>query len=240
MSRNVLAKDIKMLYGLSADRCNICGIKLHEPKENELGYIHLGEMAHNIAYSAHESAPRAIDGKSGDNSYENLILLCALDHERIDQNPAKYTIDYLKKIKKEFENHVDNRLDRTVKPDTYMVKGAYSLINVQSVLNSLDCAPSFIHSDVTDWGDLYNEFFLKNSPSLYPFQDVILQELTEKVSELYFELSQYLFYDNQYIYNHHTHVFKMNHDLDLSKLCNLLRESLSEWIIYTREHYLND
>lgn len=240
MSRQVLPKDFKLLYGFSAARCNICKKVLFEPKVNEDGYIHIGEMAHNIAYSDKDSAPRAIDGMSGDNSYSNLILLCALDHKRADQNTAKYTVEYLRYLKNTFEQWVDNRLAFQEKPDMGMIKGVYELVNVQSILNSLDSAPSYIHSDLTDWGDLHNEYFLKNSPFSYPFKDVILQELTEKVTELYSELSQYLLFGNYYIYNHHTHFFTMNHNMDLSNLCRMLRESLYEWIMYTREQYMVD
>lgn len=239
-SRKVSDRDIKILYGFSAARCNICGKELFEPKVNEDGFIHLGEMAHNIAFSNKAGSPRAIDGQSGDNSYNNLILLCTLDHERVDQNTFKYTVEYIQQIKSQFEEWIRNRLSLKEKPDTTMVKGIYSLVNVQSILNSLDSAPHYIHSNLTDWADLYNEYFLKNSPSLYPFKDVHLQELTDKVSELYFELSQYLFYSNHYIYNPHTYFFKQNHTFDLSVLCSLLRESLSNWIIYTREQYMND
>lgn len=220
-SRKVSDRDIKLLYGRSAARCNICRQVLIEPKIGEDGFVHLGEMAHNVAFSDRVGAPRAIDGMSGDNSYNNLILLCPSDHERVDQNTAEYTVEKIRLIKKKFEEWINDRLSLKEKPDSQMVKTIYSLINVQEILNSLEYAPTYIGSDITDWGDLYNEFFLKNSPSSYPFKDIQLQKLTENINNLYFELREYLLFNNKYIFNAINDTFKINHSEDLRELCNL-------------------
>jgi hypothetical protein len=77
--------DIKKLWGLSAGRCNYpaCNEECIKFLNDEATVI--GEMAHMIAQS--ESGPRGISG-GGDDSYENLILLCPTHHKVIDKAPA--------------------------------------------------------------------------------------------------------------------------------------------------------
>ena len=47
---------------------------------------------------------------SGRNSVENLILLCPTDHTKIDGDPTYYTVEYLKKIKRDHINWVNEKL----------------------------------------------------------------------------------------------------------------------------------
>ncbi len=44
------------------------------------------------------------------NSSENLILLCPTDHNKIDGDPIYYTVEYLKKIKRDHINWVNEKL----------------------------------------------------------------------------------------------------------------------------------
>lgn len=60
-----------------------CGADLTSLPEGRDAYT-VGEMAHVIAQSA--KGPRG-DGKGGDNSYANLILLCPTDHRHVDKAP---------------------------------------------------------------------------------------------------------------------------------------------------------
>lgn len=78
--------DIKLLWGRAAGMCSRpgCGIDLTNLPEGRQAYT-VGEMAHVIARSP--GGPRS-DGKGGDNSYANLILLCPTDHRHIDKAPA--------------------------------------------------------------------------------------------------------------------------------------------------------
>lgn len=68
----------------------------------------LGEEAHIVARS--EDGPRGRDGDRSDiDGYNNLILLCADDHTRIDTQPDVYPVDFLQKIKKKHESWAAQR-----------------------------------------------------------------------------------------------------------------------------------
>jgi hypothetical protein len=80
--------------------CAMCRAELTEV-EGPSGLV-LGEEAHIIAQS--EAGPR---GRSGDRSdidgFHNLILLCAVDHKRVDGHPERYTVAWLTGKKSEHE-----------------------------------------------------------------------------------------------------------------------------------------
>ncbi len=77
--------DIKLLWGRAGGMCSRpgCGIDLTSLPEGRDAYT-VGEMAHVIARSA--TGPRG-DGKGGDNTYANLVLLCPTDHRHVDKAP---------------------------------------------------------------------------------------------------------------------------------------------------------
>lgn len=69
----------------------------------------LGEEAHIIG--ARENGPRGRDGDRDDiDGYDNLILLCADDHKRIDSEPDDYTADWLRAKKAEHEAWARDKL----------------------------------------------------------------------------------------------------------------------------------
>lgn len=80
--------------------CAICRKPLTEIADGP-GLV-LGEEAHIIAQR--EDGPRGRDGDRSDiDGYNNLILLCADDHKRIDSQPDKYTVEWLRAKKTEHE-----------------------------------------------------------------------------------------------------------------------------------------
>ncbi len=106
--RYIKERDLKLLWGRAAGRCAYpgCNCELTCFIENENCTI--GEMAHIISHS-----PNAVmrnDGIGGDNSYENLILLCPTHHALIDKEEFKhkYTEEILKEWKRQHEQKVYN------------------------------------------------------------------------------------------------------------------------------------
>ncbi len=85
---NISEKDLKKLWGLAAGMCAFPGcqqdclvfVDLKDPTV-------LGEMAHVIAQS-----PKGPRGKAtgGEDTYENLILLCPTHHRLVDKAPSGY------------------------------------------------------------------------------------------------------------------------------------------------------
>lgn len=97
--------DIKLLWGRAAGMCSRpgCGIDLTNLPEGRDAYT-VGEMAHVIARSA--AGPRG-DGKGGDDSYSNLILLCPTDHRHVDKAPdGEFTTELLHEWKATHEDRI--------------------------------------------------------------------------------------------------------------------------------------
>lgn len=98
-------KDVKKLWGLAAGRCSYPGcdeecIKFLSTSDSTI----IGEMAHVVAQSP--KGPRG-NKSGGDDSYENLVLLCPTHHTLVDKAPEGYfSIETLLKWKKDHEAEV--------------------------------------------------------------------------------------------------------------------------------------
>ncbi len=100
------AKDTKLLWGRAAGICSNphCRQKLTATGADGSSFL-TGEMAHQIAQSP--EGPRGTES-GGDDTYENLILLCPTCHRTIDKAPVgTYPVELLKGWKKTHEDWVD-------------------------------------------------------------------------------------------------------------------------------------
>lgn len=102
---NIPAKIRKELWGKAAGRCSICNRRL---TLNDDCHTNISNECHIV--SEKKNGPRHIEGLSDYNNYDNLILLCRNHHAEIDTNVNKYTIEELKKIKRQHEKYVDEQL----------------------------------------------------------------------------------------------------------------------------------
>jgi hypothetical protein len=101
-------KDMKLLWGLAAGKCSepTCGhdcIQFVKPG----GPMILGEMAHVIAKGA--MGPRGKPG-GGEDSYDNLILLCPTHHTLVDKASGNFPVDTLQGWKSAHEANVRRAL----------------------------------------------------------------------------------------------------------------------------------
>lgn len=103
----ILEKDIKKLWGLAAGRCSRSGCEqecIRFLGSNDPTVI--GEMAHVIAKKP--DGPRG-QAAGGEDTYENLILLCPTHHTEIDKAPdGVFTVDLLYSWKRAHEERVRN------------------------------------------------------------------------------------------------------------------------------------
>lgn len=154
---------IKKLYGLSAGRCNICKRVLIE--EN----VQIGQMAHVIAKNS--SGPRGEDNLENDNRYENLILLCSIDHTIVDCKPNEYPVSRLHQIKNNHEAYVYNRLNnnRGYFEDLLALNTLFKYIPILELRGMAMELPNRV-SIRFEAKDMFDDF-LKGNPHLYPFQD---------------------------------------------------------------------
>ena len=106
----VSPKDIKKLWGLAARRygkpgCNTECVRFLSADDPTV----IGEMAHVIGQSP--DGPRG-DGKGGDDTYENLILLCPTHHTEVDKAlEGVFTVEMLHEWKNLHEQRVRTAFD---------------------------------------------------------------------------------------------------------------------------------
>ncbi|NOR44547.1 MAG: HNH endonuclease [Candidatus Delongbacteria bacterium] len=100
--------DTKLLWGRAAGICSNpdCRKDLTTVLEKQRSY-NIGEMAHVIAKS--KDGPRGT-ANGGDDTYENLILLCPTCHKHIDKSPkGLYKAEQLFDWKKKHEEDIRSR-----------------------------------------------------------------------------------------------------------------------------------
>jgi hypothetical protein len=122
--RHYKDKDVKILWGLAAARCAFPGCRealvLERTAADPAATI--GEMAHIVAHSPAVVAPRAdatFDAALRD-AYENLVLLCDTHHSQVDKQPNTYTVDDLRRWKREHERWVADRLREEMTHITFL------------------------------------------------------------------------------------------------------------------------
>lgn len=80
--------DAKVLWGRAGARCSNPDCRADLTKFGSQGVVHVGEMAHLIAHSS--KGPRG-DGTGGNDTYDNLVLLCPTCHTTIDKAPEDFS-----------------------------------------------------------------------------------------------------------------------------------------------------
>ena len=105
-------RDLKMLWGRSANRCALCKRELTvEPIDPADTAAMVGDMAHIVARKPTFTRGDFDEMSEEDReTYHNRILLCKIDHKRIDDQPAHFTVDRLRAIKTEHERWVRDQL----------------------------------------------------------------------------------------------------------------------------------
>ena len=159
----------KILWGRSGNRCAFpgCNQELHEIIGKE-GSTIVGEECHIEAQS--EGGPRfneKLNSKQID-SYENVILLCPTHHRIIDDNPQKYTVDVLNKMKTEHEERVRRSLEDKSEYDDLYYESIVAYIEVMLDFDNWDAWTSFLLSadgpmctdDMLDCIDIISHYIL--------------------------------------------------------------------------------
>jgi hypothetical protein len=101
-----------MLWGRAANRCAFTNCKRElvidstETDDESL----VGEACHMIAESPQGPRGDSLLTDEQRNRYDNLILLCAVHHKVIDDQPTTYPVSKLKEIKQAHENWVKTAL----------------------------------------------------------------------------------------------------------------------------------
>lgn len=104
-------KTRKILWGRSGNRCAICRHELVMNATSLDDESVIGEECHIVAREP--NGPRGQSPLTPDerDRYENLILLCPVDHKLIDDQPNTYDVQCLKEIKTQHEAWVCESLN---------------------------------------------------------------------------------------------------------------------------------
>lgn len=251
MSRNISAKDYKLLYSRSAGRCNICGIEVFQKTKSGNEYTHYGEMAHNTPFSDDQRAPRAeskpkiIDKNSTDNSYFNLILLCSNDHHVVDQDTKFYDVNKLKEIKNDFEIYVESLFKRNQSKDIPILEAIREFCDFQSIYSNLRDPLYYIPFDICDIANIYENYLMQNYPTHYPFEDNFLTETIENIYKSHLNLHNYVikYYEcrgpsnNLYPYKERDKQMSANDENQVKEITDNLRKYIFKWLIHVRKNY---
>ncbi|MCF8054796.1 MAG: HNH endonuclease [Deltaproteobacteria bacterium] len=112
---SIKEKDIKLLWGRSANRCSFPDCREKLSQDNRMGResFLIGEQAHIVGKGEGSSRSNSILTADERDSYHNLILLCPNHHTLIDRNPEDYPIEKLHMIKSQHEYWVESALSES-------------------------------------------------------------------------------------------------------------------------------
>lgn len=136
----------------------------------------VGDECHIVARRPHGPRGNASPPLNKLDGYDNLILLCKVHHKMVDDQPSTYTVELLRKIKKNHEDWVKKTLQQasndkkkrknqiapritTGKEALAIVTGAHLFdfdYDEPSIINELDLISNFLQT-LKDWGDIGQE-----------------------------------------------------------------------------------
>ncbi len=164
-------KTRKTLWARSGNRCLLCRIELVQEVEKETNKLIIGEECHIV--SEKPNGPRGKDTWHGDfDHYNNLVLLCANDHKRVDELISIYTTEKLKLFKEVHESWVKETLERDVLAFTNDKQNVKSLSKITSGKQLVDL--------IRD-AHMYN----------FEHEELKTEEEAEKIGGLFEELQDY-------------------------------------------------
>ena len=113
----ISARDSRALFSRSGNRCAFEECRRPLVSTDSSGeLVVLGEIAHMVA--EHDEGPRADPTMpvAERNAYPNLLLLCNVHHQLIDDQPATWTLERLRAVKAAHETWVEERLPGPSEP----------------------------------------------------------------------------------------------------------------------------
>lgn len=104
-------KDRKILWARSGNRCALCRRVLVADRTMLDEEAIVGDEAHIAGRS--QGGPRHGECDPGMvDRYDNFILLCRVDHKKVDDQPLHYTVSRLKQFKAQHEAWVERALGK--------------------------------------------------------------------------------------------------------------------------------
>lgn len=230
-------KDTLRLFSYSAGLCNFCKVQIIE--EHFESVSNFGERAH--IYGKRKGSARFIDQNPDNNSYQNLILLCAKHHKLIDDHPTHYPVNNLLAIKTDHEMRIRQNPLIQSHGDVALIKIIFTVFPFMHYINLIDNQNlNALNLDVFDILTIQNTLEQEYKYD-YPFKNAELQRLTKF---MFYCLRQLVFYIND------AQVFTYDDDrayilnsasaedtVEAWKYFNLSRVSIKNWYSYCKANY---
>ena len=115
---SILDKEIKLLWGKGMGKCAICHCDLIQELIEGSPFL-IGEMAHIEGEKEGSARFNQQLCEKDRSKYPNLILLCPNHHTIVDKDLNTYTVENLRRIKKESEEFFDDTLKSCISDITF-------------------------------------------------------------------------------------------------------------------------
>lgn len=142
---SITDKTRKTLWAKSGNRCLICRIELVQETEDASENVIIGEECHIVSEKG--KGPRGEVQYLGDyDSYDNLVLMCANDHKRVDELTDIYTVEKLRLFKSLHEDWVRSTLARdasTFTNEKHNIKSLPKITSGKQLVNIIHSAYMF-------------------------------------------------------------------------------------------------
>lgn len=174
--------DIKKLWGLAAGRCSRPGceeecIKFLDKSDPMI----IGEMAHVIARKP--DGPRG-QTTGGDDTYENLILLCPTHHTEIDKAPAGvYTAEMIHRWKQTHEDRVRTSFNSSRFPNQRSLSVAIKRLLIENKAAWQEYGPESFEAKNNPMSNLVEVWELRKLDTLVP-NNCRIRQMIEQNREL--------------------------------------------------------
>ncbi len=111
LTRNYIPRPVrKLLFSRSGGFCSRCREKLYDIYDTGT-FTFSGEVCHIKGLKPNSSRYDKNYPKSKLNQYENLLILCSKCHTIVDQEPKKFSVRFLRKLKSSHEEFIENRIE---------------------------------------------------------------------------------------------------------------------------------
>jgi hypothetical protein len=111
----ITERNSKIVWGQCAARCCLCKADVLHQESGRVSSL-VGEIAHIVGETNRASRGVSDLSSTERNEAENLLLLCRKDHKIVDDDPTKYPVDRLHRIK---DDHVAWIAKSLVKPSPW-------------------------------------------------------------------------------------------------------------------------
>lgn len=181
-------KDIKKLWGLAAGRCSKPGCEEECIKFlNSYDPTVIGEMAHVIARKP--DGPRGLT-IGGEDTYENLILLCPTHHTEIDRAPEGiFTAEIIYGWKRRHEERVRNSFLSPHFPDAQRLAIEIKRLLVKNKITWERYGPDSEEARRNPLSNLHEIWTLRKLDTIVPNNRRIIRMIEQ--NEEHFNISDY-------------------------------------------------